>query len=64
MQPAAQFRLLSNRSPEKYGLQQLKRANAGSRFTPWGLWLQTNIQNDFGRNIGRIMTLICGRFIP
>ena len=58
MQPAAQFRLLSNRSPEKSGLQQLKKANPCPRFTPFEFWLQTNIQNDFATNPHQIAEVI------
>jgi len=32
-----------------------KRANPGARIHPFELWLQTNIQNDFGRIVERIM---------
>ena len=58
MQPIVHFKSLSNRSPEKCGLRQLKGANPCPRFTPFELWLQTNIQNNFATNPHQIAEVI------
>ena len=55
MQPISFFRLLSNRSPEKYGFQQIKRANPRAGIHPSEFGYHPDIQNGFLDNFGQIM---------
>jgi len=55
MLPAAFLRLLSNRSPEKHGIQQIKKANPHAELHTSGFEYQPDIQNGFLENFGQIM---------
>ena len=55
MQHTEFLRLLSNRGPEKYGFQQIKKANplTGIHLSEFGY--HPDIQNGFSENFGQIM---------